>query len=72
MMLLLKYKLQSNSCNSNPLGVCEFVRIFGITGSLAISAKFRKQDTKGVNIQIVKNCKCLSVIQIYLTIYLHI
>ena len=46
--------------------------IFGIIGSLAISAKFRKQDTKGVNIQIVENCKCLSVIQIYLTIYLHI
>ena len=47
--------------------------IFQITGSLAISAKFRKKTIKrGERLKTVEYQKCLSVIEIYLNINLHI
>ena len=47
--------------------------IFRIMGSFAISAKFSKKTLKkGEILKIVENQKCLSVMQIYLTINLHI
>ena len=47
--------------------------ILRIIGSLAISAKFRKKTVKiGKILKILESQKCLGVIQISLTINLHI
>ena len=59
--------------SSGGSGICSNYMIFRIMGSFAISVKFRKKTLKkGEIFKIVENQKCLSVIQIYLTINLHI
>ena len=69
-------EIQLNLCNSTALGVlgiCSNYMIFRIIGSLAILAKFPGEKTiKKGKYSNFENRKCLSVTQIYLTIYLHI